>query len=208
MPYPGQAHHASFHPQEGTQHPFSSLSLKHDASRPPANVQSLQLLRLPPYTFAPQSYRSTRSRSIRPRVTRQGCSLKMSSIWAPTIFPRHNAPVLSLTATLIRRLFRLCLTLLQVRKRYETYRDLYLSLWKGSDELFQVLEAYLSDYEEEGRFQYANVVHGDPVFSNVVCCPPPVLHPGFLTLGKSAVCTPYHAAGSFYTIQGASSCWI
>ncbi|KAL1521269.1 hypothetical protein AB1Y20_020938 [Prymnesium parvum] len=56
----------------------------------------------------------------------------------------------------------------KVRKRFETYRPLYLSLSKRSDDLFRMLEAYLAEYEAEKRFQYAHVVHGDPVFSNVL----------------------------------------
>ena len=36
--------------------------------------------------------------------------------------------------------------------------------------MFNRIEAELTDYEASRRYQPANVIHGDPVFSNVLVC--------------------------------------
>lgn len=56
----------------------------------------------------------------------------------------------------------------KIRKRYAGSRDLYTGLSRKTDDMFRRLEQELASYENERRFHRSAVIHGDPVFSNVL----------------------------------------
>ena len=56
----------------------------------------------------------------------------------------------------------------KLRKRYAAHRDYYGRLSMDSPSMYSRIEEELSSYESEARWQHANVIHGDPVFSNVL----------------------------------------
>ena len=56
----------------------------------------------------------------------------------------------------------------KLRKRYAAHKALYARLSPDAPRMFERLEAELSTYAAEERWQHAPVIHGDPVFSNVL----------------------------------------
>jgi len=56
----------------------------------------------------------------------------------------------------------------KIAKRFEKYRSTYMALSQHSSEMYEQLVEMLSRYEREARYQTTAVVHGDPVFSNVL----------------------------------------
>jgi hypothetical protein len=56
----------------------------------------------------------------------------------------------------------------KVRKRFMSHGAVYRHLSEGSTQMFGTIEEELSKYESERRYQPAAVIHGDPVFSNVL----------------------------------------
>ena len=56
----------------------------------------------------------------------------------------------------------------KLRRRYAAHRALYASLNGASDQMFDELESVLGSFASERRYALCNVVHGDPVFSNVL----------------------------------------
>ena len=56
----------------------------------------------------------------------------------------------------------------KLRKRYAAHKALYARLSPDAPRMFERLEAELSSYAAEERWQHAPVIHGDPVFSNVL----------------------------------------
>mmetsp|Transcript_36127 Transcript_36127/g.84397 ORF Transcript_36127/g.84397 Transcript_36127/m.84397 type:complete len:805 (-) Transcript_36127:85-2499(-) len=56
----------------------------------------------------------------------------------------------------------------KISKRFDKYRATYLHLNADADAMFAQIREGLSRYQEEAKFVVSNVVHGDPVFSNVL----------------------------------------
>lgn len=56
----------------------------------------------------------------------------------------------------------------KLKKRYTQHEATYRALSTESEHMFRRVEADLRSYEQERRWQHANVIHGDPVFSNVL----------------------------------------
>jgi hypothetical protein len=58
----------------------------------------------------------------------------------------------------------------KLKERYDTNRDLYASLGSviKSEEIYRSIEDYLVDYTQQQRGVYARVIHGSPVFSNIM----------------------------------------
>ena len=56
----------------------------------------------------------------------------------------------------------------KLRRRFEEHRALYLSLMPAAGEMYEKIAAELESYAREKRFSYSHVIHGDPVFSNVL----------------------------------------
>merc|ERR1712070_827764 len=56
----------------------------------------------------------------------------------------------------------------KLRRRFEGHRELYSALSTETAATFEQLSQFLREYEAEHRYQEAAVVHGDPVFSNVL----------------------------------------
>ena len=56
----------------------------------------------------------------------------------------------------------------KVEKRFAVHRKTYLSLMPDAEALFARIQDALGDYQAEERWQYSDVIHGDPVFSNVL----------------------------------------
>jgi hypothetical protein len=56
----------------------------------------------------------------------------------------------------------------KLRKRYAAHKALYARLSPDAPRMFERLVAELSSYAAEERWQHAPVIHGDPVFSNVL----------------------------------------
>ncbi|RDA94646.1 hypothetical protein CP533_2439 [Ophiocordyceps camponoti-saundersi (nom. inval.)] len=54
------------------------------------------------------------------------------------------------------------------RKRYNSYRDRYDALGDHAALIFSRLNEFLDTYEAEERGVFADVIHGDPVFSNAI----------------------------------------
>lgn len=64
----------------------------------------------------------------------------------------------------------------KIAKRFEKYRATYLNLNADADAMFNQIRQALSRYQEEERFVASNVVHGDPVFSNVLLTSDPRIY--------------------------------
>jgi hypothetical protein len=56
----------------------------------------------------------------------------------------------------------------KLTKRFSQHASTYTHLSSDSEAMFRRVEADLASYEREGRWHHANVIHGDPVFSNVL----------------------------------------
>jgi len=56
----------------------------------------------------------------------------------------------------------------KLRKRYQAHQALYSRLSSQADYMYKWLEEALSTYESHQRWHHAAVIHGDPVFSNVL----------------------------------------
>ena len=56
----------------------------------------------------------------------------------------------------------------KVWTRYQTHMELYSSLPQGDDTTVGHILHHMSEYEAEGRGKPCKVIHGDPVFSNVL----------------------------------------
>jgi hypothetical protein len=52
--------------------------------------------------------------------------------------------------------------------RYAAHQTLYSSLCSDAPAMFERICSELERYMADGRYQHANVIHGDPVFSNVL----------------------------------------
>ena len=56
----------------------------------------------------------------------------------------------------------------KLKKRFEAHRHTYTNLCAEAGGMFDHLSRELAAFASEGRYQLVNVVHGDPVFSNVL----------------------------------------
>ena len=56
----------------------------------------------------------------------------------------------------------------KLRKRYQAHQALYSRLSSRADYMYKWLEEALGTYESDQRWHHAAVIHGDPVFSNVL----------------------------------------
>ncbi|GJN82299.1 hypothetical protein PLIIFM63780_005838 [Purpureocillium lilacinum] len=56
-------------------------------------------------------------------------------------------------------------------RRYERHRDCYDALGPLAGSLFNRIHEFLDTYEAEGKGVHADVIHGDPVFSNAILSP-------------------------------------
>lgn len=56
----------------------------------------------------------------------------------------------------------------KLRTRYEKHRDRYDALGPLAEKLYSRLDEFLDTYEAEDKGVYAEVIHGDPVFSNAI----------------------------------------
>lgn len=56
----------------------------------------------------------------------------------------------------------------KLKNRYETNRDIYDALGDDASEVYPKILQHLIDYEENDRACHANVIHGDPVFTNII----------------------------------------
>jgi len=59
----------------------------------------------------------------------------------------------------------------KLRQRYFQHRDRYDALGPLSSSLFSRLDEFLDTYEAEDKGVHAQVIHGDPVFSNAILSP-------------------------------------
>ncbi|KAJ9156553.1 Capsule biosynthesis phosphatase [Pleurostoma richardsiae] len=59
----------------------------------------------------------------------------------------------------------------KLRSRWETHRDRYDALGPLAEKLYSRLDEFLDTYEAEDKGVYAEVIHGDPVFSNAILSP-------------------------------------
>ncbi|KAJ6439792.1 phosphatase iiic [Purpureocillium lavendulum] len=57
------------------------------------------------------------------------------------------------------------------RRRYEQHRVYYDSLGPLAESLFNRIHEFLDTYEAEGKGVSADIIHGDPVFSNAILSP-------------------------------------
>lgn len=60
-------------------------------------------------------------------------------------------------------------------RRYETHVLLYASLCPTAPAMFERICVEMGQYVAEGRFRHARVIHGDPVFSNVLLTDAPAV---------------------------------
>jgi len=56
----------------------------------------------------------------------------------------------------------------KIEKRFAAHRKTYLNLLPDAESLFAKIQDALASYQTEERWHYSNVIHGDPVFSNVL----------------------------------------
>ena len=56
----------------------------------------------------------------------------------------------------------------KLRSRYKRYRDRYDALGEEAASIFSRLSEFLDTYEAEKKGLHAQVIHGDPVFSNAI----------------------------------------
>ena len=56
----------------------------------------------------------------------------------------------------------------KIKKRWKANRETYCALSADAPQMFARIERDLQDYEAAARWTHSNVVHGDPVFSNVL----------------------------------------
>ena len=56
----------------------------------------------------------------------------------------------------------------KIEKRFAAHRKTYLNLLPDAETLFARIQDALASYQTEERWHYSNVIHGDPVFSNVL----------------------------------------
>merc|ERR1719163_2105810 len=56
----------------------------------------------------------------------------------------------------------------KVEKRFHAHRATYLALMPESEAMFTRIQQELRSYQEEKRWRYSHVIHGDPVFSNAL----------------------------------------
>ncbi|UNI15637.1 hypothetical protein JDV02_002151 [Purpureocillium takamizusanense] len=59
----------------------------------------------------------------------------------------------------------------KLRHRYERHRACYDALGPLAGSLFSRIHEFLDTYEAEGKGVHADVIHGDPVFSNAILSP-------------------------------------
>jgi len=56
----------------------------------------------------------------------------------------------------------------KIEKRFAAHRKTYLALLPDAEALFGRIQEALAGYQAEERWHYSDVIHGDPVFSNVL----------------------------------------
>lgn len=53
-------------------------------------------------------------------------------------------------------------------QRYESHKDVYLALDPFAESTFSTLRTYLANYQDRNAAKISALIHGDPVFSNVI----------------------------------------
>lgn len=57
---------------------------------------------------------------------------------------------------------------LKIEKRYQQYNDIYKK-FENSYDIFKNLQHQMGLYENELTGKFTNYIHGDPIFSNIIC---------------------------------------